>query len=179
MGGLSLLELLITLSIVAILATIGLPVAEVKYTRERESELKYDLKTIRNGIDDFKTANESGTLPKAVTPGDGLDNDGDSYIDEEIWDNIDNDGDGSVDEDLAPEGYPTSFSMMIYNHKMRKILNPPLAGTWKYRKSTGPIDQWYELTGESLAVEQAGHDIYDVRLSSEATAIDGSRYDTW
>ncbi len=35
-----------------------------------------------------------------VTPNDGIDNDGDGYIDEEKEDCIDNDGDGLVDEDV-------------------------------------------------------------------------------
>ena len=34
-------------------------------------------------------------------PGDGVDNDCDDRIDEEVRDNKDNDGDGKVDEDLA------------------------------------------------------------------------------
>ena len=35
-----------------------------------------------------------------MTPGDGLDNDCDGKIDEEIFDRKDNDRDGAVDEDL-------------------------------------------------------------------------------
>ncbi|PKK90678.1 MAG: hypothetical protein CVV64_07285 [Candidatus Wallbacteria bacterium HGW-Wallbacteria-1] len=177
--GLSLLELLITLSIVAIIASIGLPVAEVKYIRDKEQELKYDLKAFRKGIDDFKTANESGTLPKSVVPGDGVDDDGDGSIDEEIWDDIDNDGDTLVDEDLAPEGFPASVWSMVINHKMRRIVDPPMTGIWQYRKSTGPVDTWYDLIGTTLAVQDTSHDIFDIRLSTEATSLSGSRYDTW
>ena len=35
-----------------------------------------------------------------MAPGDGIDNDCDGKIDEEVRDGKDNDGDGSVDEDL-------------------------------------------------------------------------------
>lgn len=52
--GFTLLELLITLTILAILAAAALPVAEVKAIREKESDLKYALKQIRKGIDDYK-----------------------------------------------------------------------------------------------------------------------------
>ena len=38
---------------------------------------------------------------KRQRPGDGIDNDCDGKIDEEIRDGEDNDGDGRVDEDLA------------------------------------------------------------------------------
>ena len=36
-----------------------------------------------------------------TSPGDEIDNDCDSQIDEEIRDGIDNDGDGRIDEDIA------------------------------------------------------------------------------
>ena len=36
----------------------------------------------------------------AVVPGDGIDNDCDGQIDEEVRDGKDNDGDGNADEDL-------------------------------------------------------------------------------
>eukprot|EP00058_Branchiostoma_floridae_P004052 XP_002589540.1 hypothetical protein BRAFLDRAFT_97038 [Branchiostoma floridae] len=42
--------------------------------------------------------------PTAAGPGDGLDNDCDGRIDEELLDGQDNDGDGDVDEDLAAAG---------------------------------------------------------------------------
>lgn len=52
--GFTLIELLITLSILAILATAALPVAEVRIIRDKENDLKYALKAMRQGIDDYK-----------------------------------------------------------------------------------------------------------------------------
>ena len=46
---------------------------------------------------------ESPCTKPTMTPADGLDNDCDNRIDEEIFNGIDDDGDGSIDEDLATE----------------------------------------------------------------------------
>ncbi|OQY08763.1 MAG: hypothetical protein B6I28_04215, partial [Fusobacteriia bacterium 4572_132] len=40
-------------------------------------------------------------IPEIVRPGDGIDNDGDGKIDEELQNGIDDDGDGLIDEDIA------------------------------------------------------------------------------
>jgi general secretion pathway protein G len=64
--GFTLLELLITLTILAILATAALPVAEVKIIREKESELKYALKQIRQGIDDYKNDPAFAVYPESL-----------------------------------------------------------------------------------------------------------------
>lgn len=236
--GLSLLEVLITLSLVAILASVGLPIAEVKVARERENELKYALMAMRKGIDDFREAN--GTAPGAsslddkpgrsadpaqgsgspsgndeapaapggsgsgidgatvetgpgasedsgvangvgiwhVIPGDGVDNDSDGRIDEEIADGRDNDGDGMTDEDLVPRGYPASLIDMVRNHKLRKLFEEPMGGKWQYRPSTGPPDSWKDFIGAEFRA-QPGDDIYDVRTNSPKKGLNGSRYDQW
>ena len=44
------------------------------------------------------------TGPTTPVPNDGIDNDGDGFIDEELIDGVDNDGDGLVDEDTDPPG---------------------------------------------------------------------------
>ena len=45
-------------------------------------------------------------IPSATVPGDGLDNDCDGLIDEELLNGIDDDGDGLIDEDLAAAVLP-------------------------------------------------------------------------
>ena len=44
-----------------------------------------------------------------VVPGDGIDNDCDGRIDEEVKDGKDNDGDGDIDEDLELVRLPPGF----------------------------------------------------------------------
>jgi general secretion pathway protein G len=64
--GFTLLELLITLTILAILAAAALPVAEVKIIREKETDLKYALKQMRQGIVDYKDDPLFGVYPDSL-----------------------------------------------------------------------------------------------------------------
>ena len=53
-AGMTLLELLIACSILVILSTVALPLARVKIVSGRESELRYDLREMRDAIDSYK-----------------------------------------------------------------------------------------------------------------------------
>lgn len=55
------------------------------------------------------TAGPCAPPPPPPACGDGIDNDGDGFIDEEIIDGIDSDGDGLVDEDTICAAPPASF----------------------------------------------------------------------
>ncbi|MGL6041527.1 MAG: type II secretion system protein, partial [Deefgea sp.] len=49
--GFTLIELMVTLTILAVLATVALPLSQVAATRNREDELRRGLWQIRNGLD--------------------------------------------------------------------------------------------------------------------------------
>ena len=53
-SGLSLVELIVTLTILSILASLILPSAQLTAKRSKEIELRRNLRTIRTAIDDFK-----------------------------------------------------------------------------------------------------------------------------
>ena len=61
-GGMTLLELLIACSILVILSTVALPLARVKIVSGRESELRYDLREMRDAIDRYKDAADRGAF---------------------------------------------------------------------------------------------------------------------
>jgi len=50
----TLLELLIACSMLVILSTVALPLARVTVIRSKETELRYDLREMRNAIDRYK-----------------------------------------------------------------------------------------------------------------------------
>lgn len=60
--GYTLIELLIVLAVLALLASMALPLAEVTAHREKERELKQALWTIRDAIDAYKRAKEQGAF---------------------------------------------------------------------------------------------------------------------
>lgn len=64
--GLTLVELIVTVAILAILAAGAAPIARFKVKREKERELRYDLWTMRKAIDDYKDAADKGAFQTKV-----------------------------------------------------------------------------------------------------------------
>src|ERR1700749_381 len=60
--GLTLVELVVSFSIMLILATMAIPLAKVRLRHERELELKYALRDMREAIDKYKVACDAGTF---------------------------------------------------------------------------------------------------------------------
>jgi general secretion pathway protein G len=61
-AGLTLLELIVACSILLILATAALPLARVTVKRRKETELRYDLRQMRDSIDRFKDAADKNLI---------------------------------------------------------------------------------------------------------------------
>ena len=64
--GFSLVELLISLAILALLATLAVPTMELTNKRQHEQELRMALSEIRLAIDAYKTASNEGKTGRAV-----------------------------------------------------------------------------------------------------------------
>ncbi len=155
--GLSLIELVVTVTILAILAAVVLPSAEMTAKRLKELELRRELRTMRTALDDFKK-----TYDKAV--------------DEK-----------KIVASMNKSGYPETLQQMVegydfggaLNYKkkfLRRIpvdpFNPPKPGEepkWGLRSYTDEPD----------STSWGGEDVYDIYSLSEETAIDGSHYKDW
>jgi general secretion pathway protein G len=64
MKGFTLIEMLIVVSIVALLATVAAPLAELGYQRGKEQELRHALREIRGAIDEYKRAADEGKIER-------------------------------------------------------------------------------------------------------------------
>lgn len=64
--GLTLIELIVTVAILAILASAAYPVARFKFKREKERELRSDLWEMRDAIDHYKDAADRGAFQTKV-----------------------------------------------------------------------------------------------------------------
>ena len=64
--GLTLVELIVTIAILAILAGAAAPIARFKIKRDKERELRYDLWTMRDAIDKYKDAADKGAFQTKV-----------------------------------------------------------------------------------------------------------------
>ncbi|WP_246840724.1 type II secretion system protein [Chloracidobacterium aggregatum] len=151
--GSSLLEMIITLAILAILTSAALPLARTAARSRQETELRRALREIRFAIDRYKEFNDQT---------------GGQRIPAEL---------------RTPSGYPKNLEVLsegfvpVGNVDGRKIFFlrrlpiDPMTGKadWQIRSSQDDPDS-------SLSM---GDDVFDVRSRSTATALDGTRYDEW
>lgn len=64
--GFTLIELIITVAIVGLLASVALPMAELTVQRSKEQELRLALRQIRSALDVYKQAVEEGRVTQNV-----------------------------------------------------------------------------------------------------------------
>lgn len=155
-GGLTLIELLVTLVILSILAAAALPYAEVTVRREKELELRQSLRQVRNAIDAFHDDWKGGKIPKTS---DAASEDGYPKTLQILVD--------------GAEGGLAKDTKLRY---LRRIPRDPFADSTR-----DPAEQWV-LRGyqdEPDAMTWSGKDVYDLHSASEETAIDGTRYKDW
>lgn len=65
-SGLSLIELVIALAILAVLASVVIPLSEVTVTRIKEVELKRSLREVRSAIDAYKEDYDQAVVKKKI-----------------------------------------------------------------------------------------------------------------
>lgn len=149
-AGLTLLELIVSCTILMLLATMAIPIARYTVVRERESELRRDLLSMRDAIDRYKDLADHGQIRVDATT-------------------------GGYPPDLATlvKGVPltsvTGGGKTI--HFLRKIPDDPMTGKadWGLRSTEDDPD----------SKSWGGQNIFDVYSNSTGTAINGTKYSDW
>ena len=144
--GFTLAELVMVVALIAVLATMALPVAKFTVKRQNEVELRLALRQIRTAIDEYKRMSDQGLIPIKI-------------------------GGEGYPEDLAElvEGVAIVGQETKMRYLRRIPIDPMTRDDWVLRYYQDDVD----------ATSWGGENIYDIRTSSEATALDGTKYVDW
>lgn len=151
--GMTLVELLAAVTLLAILASAVLPFTRMTVQRTKELELKRDLRTIRTAIDEYKKNYDKAVEQKKIIASSNL------------------------------SGYPKTLELLVegddfgglYQVKqkfLRRIPRDPMNrdnDTWGLRA----------YSDEPGSRVWGKDDVYDIYSLSEGVALDGSRYKDW
>ncbi len=153
-SGFTLVELVVTVAIMAILATAALPLAELAVQRSREQELRAALRQIREAIDAYKQAMDDGRIVKAVDK---------SGYPQSLQVLVDGVGDAK-----SPKKAKIYFLRRIPRDPMMRDTTVPAAQNWGLRS--------YASSAED---PREGDDVFDVYSLSSKTGINGVPYREW
>jgi general secretion pathway protein G len=153
-AGFTLIELVITVAIVAILASAALPMAEVAVQRSREQELRGALRQIREAIDAYKQAVDEGRVPKALD---------ESGYPKSLQVLVD-----GVEDAKSPRKAKIYFLRHLPRDPLTRDSNAAADATWGRRSYASPPDD-----------PQEGDDVYDVYSQAKGVGLNGIPYREW
>ena len=152
--GFTLIELVITVAIVALLASVALPVSELAVQRTKEQELRRTLRQIREAIDLHKQASDEGRIRKSV---------GDSGYPKKLEDLAE-----GVDDQKSAKKEKIYFLRRIPRDPLNADPTLSAAASWGKRSYASPPDDPRE-----------GDDVFDVFSLAPGKGINGQPYRDW
>ena len=152
--GFTLVELMVTVAIVGLLASIALPLAELAVRRQKEQSLHAALRQIRSAIDAYKLAVDQGRIRKSA--------DHSGYPDSLE----------ALERGVEDARSPAHEKMYFLRRVPRDPLFPDAAAsaaeTWGKRSYASPPD-----------APRAGADVYDVYSLAPGAGLNGVAYKDW
>jgi len=153
-GGFTLIELVITVAIVAVLASVALPLNELVVQRAKEQDLRRALRDVREAIDAYKQASDERRIQKKI---------GESGYPRELAELV-----AGVEDQMDPKKRRVYF--------LRRLPRDPFAAD----ADTAPVDTWGLRSYASPPDDpKEGEDVYDVFSRSQRSGLNGRPYREW
>ena len=154
-SGFSLIELVVTVAIVAVLASAVVPLAEVSMQRSKEQELRLALRQIRTALDAYKQAVDEGRVARDLLQ---------SGYPPTLHVLVD-----GVPDAASPDGKSRIYFL-------RRIPRDPL-----FTDPTQPDEEtWGKRSYESSEdAPEAGDDVFDVYSLAPGSGLNGIPYRRW
>ena len=155
LNGFSYIELVVSVAILALLATAATPYLEKTIKREKEADLRRELRTIRTAIDQYKKAYDEGRMLKVV---------GASGYPPNL--------------EVLVNGVPNAKDPN--KAKMRFLRRIPVDPMYAGDQEQIPSATWGKRSYESEAKNpREGVDVFDVYSLSEEKGLNGIPYREW
>jgi general secretion pathway protein G len=152
--GFTLIELVITVAIIAILASVAMPLNELVVKRSKEQDLRRALRDVREAIDAYKQASDDGRVAKKI---------GETGYPKRLEDLIE-----GVDDLKNPKKDKIYFLRRIPRDPLANDPTHTAAETWGKRSYASPPDEPRE-----------GEDIFDIYTLAPGKGINGQPYRQW
>ena len=152
--GFTLIELVITVAIIAVLASVALPLNELVVTRAKEQDLRRALRDLRDGIDAHKQAWDDGRLTRSPN---------ESGYPKRLEDLV-----TGVEDQKSPRKERIYFLRRIPRDPFSTAETLANAETWGKRSYASPPDE-----------PKDGEDVFDVYSLATGTGINGRPYREW
>jgi general secretion pathway protein G len=150
--GYTFVELLVVVTLLMILASAVLPLAQVTSQRQREVELRRNLREIRTAIDKFKDGVDTGQIPTTE-----LRPDNEGY---------------PPDLETLVEGVTAANDATGRKLKyLRRVPIDPMTNSMEWGRRS------YQDKPDSTS--WGGQNVFDVYSKSNGTALDGTKYRDW
>jgi general secretion pathway protein G len=149
-AGLTLLELIIACTILLVLSSAAIPLQRYTIVRQRETELRRDLRDMRDAIDHYKDLADSNKI-RVQVGSEGYPPDLDTLVK------------GVAVGGAGATGHNIRF--------LRRIPVDPMTGQteWGMRSVQDDPD----------STSWGGNNVFDVYSKSTGTALDGTKYSDW